>query len=39
MSVPNRGNVNGTYLLTGSLIAVRKSWACSAMGEKASKMI
>ena len=27
------------YLLTGSLIATRKSWACSAMGEKASRMI
>ena len=39
VSLPNKGNVYGTYLLTGSLIAVRKSWACSAIGEKASKMI
>lgn len=27
------------YLLTGSLMAVKKSCACSAMGENASKMI
>jgi len=33
------GGIDGPYLLTGSLIAVRKSCACSAMGEKASKMI
>ena len=29
----------GTYLLTGSLMAVRKSWACSAIGEKASRIM
>jgi len=28
-----------THLLTGSLIATRKSWACSAIGEKPSRMI
>ena len=27
------------HLLTGSLIATRKSCACSAMGEKASRII
>lgn len=27
------------YLLTGSLMAVKKSCACSAIGEKASRMI
>jgi len=27
------------HLVTGSLIATRKSWACSAIGEKASTII
>jgi len=27
------------YLLTGSLIATRKSWACSTAGEKASRIM
>lgn len=33
------GLIDETYLLTGSLMAVKKSCACSAIGENASRMI